>query len=83
MRGWGITVVVGVLLGVGVSWEAVDAALSRFFAIALPVVGGLALLVWLVREAWSAWEDWQVLGPPDLGPLRRRREKARDEAGQP
>lgn len=59
-------------VGVAVQVDVVDAALSVFFAWALPVAAGLLLLGWLAREAWDIARDWDWMGPPDIGPMRRR-----------
>lgn len=83
-----MTVVVIVLFcGVGLAAAlspAVDAWLSVFFTWVFAVAGGGGVLVWLLREAWDAVEDRRVMGPPDLGLLRRRRKKPeREEVAHP
>jgi hypothetical protein len=70
------TVLIAVVCGVGFAsqWETADRFLSTVFAWLFLAGGGAVLLIVGVREAWDAWQDWQVIGPPDLAPLRRRRE---------
>lgn len=74
-----VAALVVVAVGVLVQIDAVDWFLSRLFAYALPVAGGLLLLLALAREAWGWVQDWRWMGPPDLTPWRRKREKQAGE----
>lgn len=64
-----------VVVGAAVQVPAVDRVLSHFFAWALPVFAGLALLGWLAREAGGAVRDRHWMGPPARPARRRRRER--------
>ena len=53
-------------------WEAAAQFLSTVFGWLFAAVAVALLLGWLAVEVRDMVMDWHWMGPPDLGPLRRR-----------